>query len=59
MTRRELKTLMKTIDREMKRLRPLLPEIDPHDMHLILLQKMRPVGSRRFFIRAHGDGFVF
>jgi hypothetical protein len=36
----------------MRRLQPLLPDIDPGDLDLILTSLLRPFGSgRRFFLR--------
>lgn len=40
------------------RFQPLLPDIDPHDMHLILCSMMRPIEERRFLLRRDGDMYV-
>jgi hypothetical protein len=44
------------VEREVARLAPRLPDIDPDDLILII----RPVGSGpRFILRRVGNGFVF
>lgn len=41
-------------------LQPQLPEVDPHDLHLILERMLHPIGKRRFFIhRRKEGGYVF
>jgi hypothetical protein len=45
-----------------KRLAPKLPEIDPHDLHLILWSILRrKYGGERYFLlkRRPGGGYVF
>lgn len=59
MSRRDLDRLVRRVAREQARLQPLLPEIDPHDLNLILMARMRPVQSRRFFIHRRGSSYVF
>ena len=46
---------------EAARLGPLVPEIDPHDLLLILGRRLRPWGSgQKFFIRRSPEGhYVF
>jgi hypothetical protein len=51
--------LERRVKAQFERLRKLVPEIDPHDLHLILLSLAHPPSERRFFIRPHGGGFVF
>ncbi|MDB4983519.1 MAG: hypothetical protein JWM82_4271 [Myxococcales bacterium] len=47
------------VEREMARLGPRLPDIDPDDLALILQSVLRPAGSgRRFILRRAGIGFV-
>lgn len=43
----------------MSELEPRLPHIDPHDLHLILDQMLRPPAERRIFLRKRGAGYVF
>lgn len=43
---------------EQARLQPLLPDVDPHDMNLILASMMRPFEQRRFLLRRSGDMYV-
>jgi hypothetical protein len=50
--RRRLTTPSFDIEAEKRRLAPLLPDIDPGDLDLILHSLVRPFGSgRRFFLR--------
>jgi hypothetical protein len=50
--RRRLNTPSIDVEKEKRRLAPLLPDIDPHDLDLILTSLARPFGSgRRFFLR--------
>ncbi len=44
---------------EYERVRPKLPDMDPHDLHLIISTTLRPPRERRFFIRPKGRGYVF
>jgi hypothetical protein len=46
---------------EVKRLTPLLPDIDPDDLVLIVQCKLRPFGTgRRYFLREQSPGvYVF
>jgi hypothetical protein len=38
---------------------PRLPQIDPHDLHLILDQMLRPPAERGIFLRKRGAGYDF
>jgi hypothetical protein len=45
------------VEKEKKRLAPLLPDIDPHDLDLILHSLARPFGTgKRFFLRKARPG---
>ncbi|HET6283667.1 MAG TPA: hypothetical protein VFH73_22115 [Polyangia bacterium] len=47
------------LEKEVARLQPRLPEIDPDDLILIVQSILRPLGSgRRFILRRSGNGFV-
>jgi hypothetical protein len=47
------------LEREVARLTPRLPDIDPDDLILIVQSILRPAGSgRRFILRRAGNGFV-
>ena len=50
---------VRRVQEAQRRLEPLLPDIDPHDLNLILERMLRPIGSRLFFIRKQGVGYVF
>jgi hypothetical protein len=57
MSRRDAERLARRVLEAQARLQPLLPDIDPGDLGLILERILRPVGSgRRFFIRPRDDG---
>jgi hypothetical protein len=44
--------LLEQVERERQRLGPMLPDVDPGDLHAILLAILRPWGSgRHFFLR--------
>jgi hypothetical protein len=48
------------VEREVARLSPRLPDVDPGDLVLIVQSLLRPLGSgRRFILRRVGSGFVF
>ena len=49
------------VEEERRRLAPLLPDIDPGDLHATLVALFRPWGSgRRFFLRQIRPGvYVF
>ena len=49
------------VSAEFERLRPLLPHIDPHDLHLILTSMLRPPEvPRHWLLRVNaGGGFVY
>jgi len=57
-SRRDLNRLVEQIAKEQARLQPLLPEIDPHDLNLILSRLARPVEQRRYFIRLREGMYV-
>lgn len=46
---------------EFERLRPLLPDVDPHDLHLILTSMLRPEEVPRVWLLRPrpGGGFVY
>lgn len=47
------------VNRVRARLAPLLPDMDPGDLLLILQSMLRPFGTgRRFFLRRQGDYLV-
>ena len=47
------------VEREVARLSPRLPDVDPGDLVLIVQSLLRPLGSgRRFILRPAGSGFV-
>ena len=47
-----LGTMMEELAATKRRLQPLLPDMDPGDLDLILTSLLRPFGSgRRFFLR--------
>jgi hypothetical protein len=47
------------LEKEVARLAPRLPEIDPDDLVLIVQSVLRPLGSgRRSILRRAGRGFV-
>jgi len=47
------------VQREQARLQPLLPDVDPHDLNLILSCMLRPVKNRRVFLFQQGGRYVF
>lgn len=54
--------LAREVARWQKKLAPRLPDIDPHDLHLILwsLLRCKHGGQRRFLLRRReGGGYVF
>ena len=52
--------LVRQIREARARVEPLLPDMDPQDLVLILECLLRPVGTGRvFLLRPHGDGFIF
>lgn len=59
--RHALERLVERVYAAQARLQPLLPEIDPHDLGMILERRFRSWGSgQRFFIRPkQGGGYVF
>jgi len=59
--RRRPPSLAKQIEDAKKRVAPLLPDIDPADLDLILSSMLRPFGTgRRFFLRQVKPGvYVF
>jgi len=58
MSRRDLNRLAKKIAKEQARLAPLLPQIEAHDLGLILGRMFRPLDQQRFFIRRHRGMYV-
>lgn len=57
-SRRDLNRLVAEIAKEQARLQPLLPNMDPHDLNLILSRMFRPVEQRRYFIRLREGMYV-
>jgi hypothetical protein len=59
--RRRTPSLAKQIEEAKKRVAPLLPDMDPSDLDLIISSLLRPFGSgRRFFLREVKPGvYVF
>ena len=57
----EMEVVAVRVREEAKRLQPLLPGVDPHDLQLILGRRLRPWGSgQRLFVRRSPDGhYVF
>lgn len=53
-----LNRLVEAVAAEQKRLQPLLPDIDPADLNLILCSMMRPIEQRRFLLRKRGEMYV-
>ena len=51
MSLKDLSRLVERVAKEQARLQPLLPDIDPHDLRLILSCMLRPLKDRRYFIR--------
>src|SRR5437764_292962 len=47
--RLELERFVAGVAEEQARLQPLLPDVDPHDLNLILSCMRRPIERRRFF----------
>ena len=47
----ELDDLMARVEKERQRLTPLLPDIDPGDLHSILVAILRPWGRGRKFLQ--------
>ena len=57
MTKQQQRDLIRQIRETQERLTPLLPDMDPGDLHLILERIFRPDGTdRRFFIREISPG---
>ena len=53
----DLDALMAMVEAERKRIAPLLPDIDPGDLHAILVAMFRPWGSgRRFLLKQVAPG---
>ena len=53
----ELDALLARVEQERQRLAPLLPDLDPADLHAILVAVFRPWGSgRRFLVRSLRPG---
>jgi hypothetical protein len=47
------------LDALQAKLGPKLPQIDPHDLRLILMCLLRPFAEKRFFIQKKGDHYSF
>ena len=62
MSARERERFARLVRETRERLQPVLPDIDPEDLDLILERVLRPWGTgQRFFIRPNkkAEGFVF
>jgi hypothetical protein len=58
-SREDPEVFAQRVEREIARLSPRLPDIDPDDLVLIVQSLLRPLGSgRRFILRPAGSGFV-
>jgi len=57
----EFERVLERVEAERRRLAPLLPDIDPGDLHSILVALLQPWGmGRRFFVREIRTGvYVF
>ena len=57
----EFERVLARVEEERHRLAPLLPDIDPGDLHAILVAMLQPWGmGRRFFLRQVRPGvYVF
>ena len=57
----EFERVLARVEKERERLAPLLPDIDPGDLHAILVAMLQPWGmGRRFFLRQVRPGvYVF
>jgi hypothetical protein len=56
--KRDLERLVRRVAKEQARLQPLLPDIDPHDLNLILTYMLTPLKERRYFHRRDGNRYV-
>src|SRR5262249_14922640 len=59
LSRQELVRFVEQVAEEQARLQPLLPNVDAHDLNLILSNMMRPLERRRYFLRERGGRLVF
>jgi hypothetical protein len=57
--REDLARFVEHVAEVQARIQPLVPNVDPHDLNLILSNIGRPVAQRRFFLRRRGDHYVF
>ena len=57
--KQELERFVALVSAEQKRIRAHVPDVDPHDLALILSTMLRPVAQRRFFLRARGHMNAF
>ena len=57
--RRELERFVALVSTEQKRIQVRVPDVDPHDLSLILSTMLRPVARRRFFLRSRGEMNAF
>jgi hypothetical protein len=56
--KRDLERLVRRVAKEQARLEPLLPDIDPHDLNMILFRMFLPLKERRYFHRRDGNRYV-
>lgn len=57
--KREIEHFVALVAAQQKRIQARVPDVDPHDLSLILSNLLRPVARRRFFLRSRGDKHAF
>jgi hypothetical protein len=58
MSRGEFRALVKRAAKLTLQLQPMLPNIEKHDLHLIICQLLKPPIERVKFMRKIGDAYV-
>jgi hypothetical protein len=56
--RDELARFVERVAQEQTRIQPLVPDVDPHDLNLILSRMLRSPEQRRYFHRRVGSAYV-
>jgi len=56
--RDELARFVERVSKLQARIQPLVPEVDPHDLNLILSRMLTPLEKRRYFHRRVGKRYV-
>jgi len=56
--REELERFVERVAKEQARIQPLVPDVDPHDLNLILARLLRAPEQRRYFHRRLGAAYV-